>query len=174
MRLFFSDKDQTMARHTLPLTFLFPLLILALCPVAHAQCPAGGLAVVVNKSASVESLSMAQLRKLILGDVRNWPDQKPVVLVLREPSSNIAQCVLSKIVRLTDAEYRRYIMNAEFRGEEVLTVQSAGSDPQAARIVAGTASSIAVIDAGAAPAAASAVKIVRVNGKLPGEPGYPM
>jgi ABC-type phosphate transport system substrate-binding protein len=150
------------------------LMMAGLVQPLFAQCPTGGLAVIVNKKSTVESLSTAQLRRLILGDVRNWPDQKPVAIVSREAASPVAQCVLSKIVRLTDGEYRRYIMNAEFRGEDPIVVQTANSDANAARAVLTAGSAFAVVDAASVPALSGQVKIVHINGKLPGEAGYPL
>jgi hypothetical protein len=97
-----------------------------------------------------------------------------VTIVSREPSSSVAQCVLSKVVRLTDAEYHRYLMNAEFRGEETVIARAANSDLNAAKIVAGSVSSFAVVDAASLPAISGSIKIVHINGKLPGEAGYPL
>src|SRR5580698_8772424 len=93
----------------------------------EAQCLTGGMVVIVNKANTTESLSMAQLRKLILGDVRTWPDNKPVMLVSRELSSDVFKCTLSSIVRMNDAEYRRYILSSEFRGAEPLAVRTVNS-----------------------------------------------
>src|SRR5580692_10472478 len=96
------------------------LLALIACAGVHGQCVSGGLAVIVNKGNATESLSVAQLRRLILGDVRTWPDKKPVMLVSREASSDVFKCVLSSIVRMSDAEYHRYIVGSEFRGGDPL------------------------------------------------------
>jgi hypothetical protein len=150
-------------------------LLLAMAGVAaNAQCVPGGLAVVVNPSNPTESLSMAQLRRLILGDVRTWPDRKPVMLVSQESSSPVFKCVLSSIVRMSDDEYRRYIVSAEFRGAETLAVKTVNSGAGAAKIVTGSAGSIAVIPASELPALGAAVRVLRVNGKGPGESGYPL
>lgn len=140
---------------------------------ARAQCVPGGLAVIVNKANPTESLSVAQLRKLFLGDVREWPDRKPVVLVGEEASSEVFKCVLSSIVRMSDAEYRRYLVSVEFRGGDPLAVRTANSGAGAARIIAGSAGSVAVVPVNDLPAFAAAVRVVRVNGKAPGETGYP-
>jgi ABC-type phosphate transport system substrate-binding protein len=161
---------EIMKKKILWLTFL----VLAAGCWAQAQWSSGGIAVIVNRSNSTESMSMAQLRKLMLGDVRNWPDKKAVTVVARESSSKVSQTVLSSVVRLSEAEYRRYIMNAEFRGDDAMTVQTANSDLNAAKSVAASNGSIAFVEVGAVPAIASLVKVVRVNGKLPGEAGYPL
>ena len=149
-------------------------LAVVFCGYARAQCTTNSLVVVVNKANATESLSTAQLRKLVLGDVRGWPDRKPVTLVARDFSSKTFECVLSMIVRQSPAEYRRYVMNAEFRGEEPMAIQTADSAATAARIVAGSQGAIAIVEASALAAIGSAVKVVRVNGKAPGEAGYPL
>ena len=149
-------------------------LMLAACACANAQCPASSLAVIVNKSNPAESLSTTQLRRLLIGDVRAWPDHKTAALVAREPSSKVFQCALSMIVRLSDAEYHRYLLSAEFRGEEPMVMQTVDSDAAAARIVAGSAGGIAVVDTNSISAVSSSVKVIRVNGKNPGEAGYPL
>lgn len=142
--------------------------------VARAQCAGGGLAVVVNKANPTESMSIAQLRKLILGDVRTWPDKKPVVLISRDAASDVFKCVLSSIVRMSDAEYHRYIVGAEFRGGEPLAVRTVGSGAGAAKVIAGSPGSIAVVQVGELPAIALSVRVVKISGKSPGEAGYPL
>lgn len=154
--------------------FRMALLFLIFCGSAHAQCIPGGLAVVVNKANPVESLSMAQLRKLILGDVRAWQDHKPVFFIARDPSSKAFQCALSSIVRLSVGDYRRYIINAEFRGDEPMTVQTVDSDASAARFISSSSGSFAVVEANSVAALGPSVKILRIEGKALGQTGYPL
>jgi ABC-type phosphate transport system substrate-binding protein len=150
------------------------ILVLIFCGAARAQCVPGGLAVVVNKSNSVDSLSIAQLRKMILGDMRTWPDHKQVALIARFPSSKVFQCMLSSIVHLSVGEYQRYVINAEFRGDDPMTIQIAASDITAGRAVSTTAGSFAVVEANSLAAIGGAVKILRIDGKALGQPGYPL
>ena len=141
---------------------------------AHAQCPANGLAVVVNKGNATEGLSMAQLRRLLLGDMRNWPGKKQVSLVAPDPQSAAFKCLLSAVVRMTDVEYHRFIASAQFRGEEPVEFHTANSGPAAAQMVSGVPGAIAIVEAGALPAISSSVRVLRINGKQPGESGYPL
>jgi len=141
---------------------------------AQAQCTPNGLVVVVNKANATESLSMAQLRRLLLGDLRNWPDKKPVSLVAPDPGSAAFKCVMSAVVRMSDAEYKRYIANAEFRGEDALELHTVATASAAAALVTKAAGAIAILDAAGAAAVAPAVRILRINGKQPGEAGYPL
>lgn len=153
---------------------VMPILLLVISAAAGAQCAPGSLVVVVNKANSTESLSMAQLRKLMLGDVRNWPDHKPVTLVARDFSSKTFECALAAVVRQSVPDYRRYVMNAEFRGDEPIAIQTADSAASAARIVASYQGAIAIVESSALNGIANAVKVVKVNGKAPGETGYPL
>lgn len=159
-----------MAKHGL----CFAALVLISCGFAQAQCLPGGLAVVVNKSNTVESLSMAQLRKLILGDVRAWQDHKDVMLIARDPNSKVFQCVLSGIVRLSAGDYHRYVINAEFRGDEPMAIQTVDSDSTAARYVGGSPGALAVVEANSLPSIAGSVKVIHIDGKALGQPGYPL
>lgn len=150
------------------------ILSLLLCGGARAQCLPGGLAVVVNKSNSLDSLSVAQLRKLIVGDMRAWPDHKQVALIARFPSSKVFQCMLSSIVHLSVGDYQRYVINAEFRGDDPMTMQLADSDATAGKAVSGTAGAFAVVETTSLAAIGGAVKVLRIDGKAPGQPGYPL
>ena len=149
-------------------------LTLFLCGAAHAECVQGGVAVVVNKANTTEALSTAQLRRLLLGDLRTWPDKKPVAIVIPDPQSAVFKCVLSMVVRMTDAEYHRYVANAEFRGEEAVELHVAGAGAAAAKMVSGAAGALAIVEGGALPSIAPSVRVLRINGKQPGEAGYPL
>jgi ABC-type phosphate transport system substrate-binding protein len=151
------------------------MLILAFTSATHAQqCLPGGLAVIVNKSNSVESLSMGQLRKLILGDVRAWQDHKAVALVARDASSKVFQCELSSIVRQSAADYQKYIANAELRGDKPIVIQVVDSDEAAARAVSGSQGAFAVVEANSVAANGSGVKVIHIDGKALGQAGYPL
>ncbi len=154
--------------------FYLALVALVFAGSLHGQCLPGGLAVIVNKSNKVESLSMAQLRKLILGDVRAWQNQQAVVLVSRDQSSKVFACVLSAVVRQSSGDYHRYIINAEFRGDEPMAIQTVDSDASAARAVSGNPGGLAVVEANSATAISGTVKVIRIEGKAVGQPGYPL
>jgi ABC-type phosphate transport system substrate-binding protein len=117
---------------------------------------------------------MAQLRRLIMGDVRSWQDRKPVLLVARDASTKTFQCMITSIAKMSIADYKRYIINAEFRGEDSMVIQTADSNAGAARVVVQSPGAIAVIDASILATLGDSVKVVRIDGKLPGQAGYPL
>ena len=159
----------------MPRMKLIPAVMMILIPYgpALAECASGGLAVVVNKASSTDSLSPAQLRRILLGEIRNWPDHKPVVLVSRDTSSEVGKCVLSQVTRMSDAEYHRYLLSVEFRGGEAVNIKTSDSAQAAAKLVTGSPGAVAVVESSALPQISPLVKVVKIDGKLPGEPGYP-
>jgi hypothetical protein len=108
-------------------------LALIACAGLHAQCVPGGLAVVVPKTNPANSLSMAQLRKLVMGDVHTWPDKNKVMLVSTASEGAVFKCVLTSVVRMTPPEYKKYVMSAEFRGDEPAHVRVVDSSAAAVR-----------------------------------------
>ncbi len=130
---------------------------------------------IVNKANTTESLSMVQLRKLILGDVRTWPDKQPVMLVNRELTSDIFKCVLSSVARMSDAEYH------PLRHEHGVSRRRAASHKNC-RFGSGSGEDHRRAWRARSPWCPQAncppwpgtVRVLRVNGKEPGEPGYPL
>ncbi|HXM45847.1 MAG TPA: hypothetical protein VN924_31715 [Bryobacteraceae bacterium] len=149
-------------------------LALIACAGLHAQCVPGGLAVVVPKTNPANSLSMAQLRKLVMGDVHTWPDKNKVMLVSTDSEGAVFKCVLTSVVRMTPPEYKKYVMSAEFRGDEPAHVRVVDSSAAAVRTVAVSAGSFSVVEARSLGALAGFVKVLSINGKQTGEPGYPL
>lgn len=152
----------------------FTFLILFAWVGLHAECVAGGLAVVVPRSNPTDGLSMAQLRKLVLGDVHTWPDKNKVTLISTEADGAVFKCLLSEAVRMTVPEYHKYLLNAEFRGDESLRIGVVNSSANAVRSVAASAGSFAVVEASSLTALKGTIKVLSINGKQPGESGYPL
>jgi hypothetical protein len=148
------------------------LLALGMFPCQPGKASDHTLAVIVHKSNPIDNLTLPQLRKILLGEVHQFPDHRKLVLAEREPDSDVHRWILLRVLRMTPVEYKRYLLGIEFRGAEALTVKILNSDDTAAKFVFNVPTAIAVIDAVPAGGAASRVKIVRIEGKLPGEPGY--
>jgi hypothetical protein len=126
-------------------------MALAIASSQPSQASGSILAVIVNKSN---------------------PDHRKLVLAQREPDSEVYQRLVQLVLRMTPSEYKRNLLRIEFQGAEPLMVKTLNSDDTAAKFVFNVPGAIAVIDAVPAGGAASRVKIVRIEGKLPGEPGY--
>lgn len=150
------------------------LLTLIAGAALRAECVPGGLAVVVQKTNPTNGLSMAQLRKLVMGDVHTWPDKNKVTLVSTDAEGAAFKCVLSTVVRMSPPEYKKYVMSAEFRGDEPAHIRVVDSSASAVRTVGASAGSFSVVQASSLAALGASVKVLSINGKQPGEPGYPL
>jgi len=133
--------------------------------VALLSCSAyaGQLAIVAEKSNATSNLSAADLTKIFLAKTHNWPDGRPVVVVVRDLSSTGMQLVARKVLNMTPAEARAF---AETHRS---TIVVADSDEAVIRFVSGTKGAIGVVDLFSLT---KDVNVLKVDGKLPVEQGY--
>ncbi len=138
------------------------------------SAPQGGpLAVVVHKSSRQENITTGELRKMLTGDLRVWQDSSPVVLV-QQPDENPSQKRMLKILlKTTPAGYNNQLLQVQFQGRALPAIRVLNSDANAIAFVWNVPGAVSVVDAAAAEGSIH-VKILRVDGKLPGEAGYPL
>ena len=132
---------------------------------------AGDVAIVVNPGVPVEDLSLADLRKIFLGDRQFWGPNLRVTLLMRAPEARERAVVLRIIYQMTEAQFRQYWIGKVFRAETVSGPRIVYSNEMATELIANIPGSIGFVDATQVP---KNVKIVKSNGLLPGENGYPL
>ncbi len=127
------------------------------------------VAVVVNPKNAVASLSISELRKLFAGETRTWPDGVPVQLITRAPGAHERQTVLH-LLQMSEDDYVRYWTTQAYRGEgtEPVAVFSNGMQKEAVVAIPGAIALMDVADI------KPGLKVVKIEGKLPGERGYPL
>jgi|SRR5579862_4723772 len=78
---------------------LIPLLlwIIALASTAYAR----QFAVIADTSNTSSNIASAELVKIVSGHFRNWPDGKPIKMVLRDPSSPEMELAARKLFNMT-------------------------------------------------------------------------
>jgi len=146
------------------------LLLAAICVVALVQTSTNvDIAVVVHPDTPITNLSMAEVRKVFLGDRQYWSTNVPVVLLIRAPVARERDVVLKRIYQMSDAQFKQYWIAKIFRAESASAPKVVYSNDMANELVSAIPGAIAFIDAREVRPGA---KIVRVDGKLPGEPGY--
>ena len=146
------------------------LLLAAICVVALAQKSTNvDIAVVVHPDTPITNLSMAEVRKVFLGDRQYWSTNVPVVLLIRAPVARERDVVLKRIYQMSDTQFKQYWIAKIFRAESASAPKVVYSNDMANELVSAIPGAIAFIDAREVRPGA---KIVRVDGKLPGEPGY--
>src|SRR2546429_7244490 len=75
------------------------------------------LAIVVNQSNPVNELTMAELRRVFLGERGHWPNGRRITLVMLEPGWPERAAVLTSIYHMDEAEFNNHFLHGLFTGE---------------------------------------------------------
>ncbi len=145
-------------------------LCLALLPLA-AQRHDVDIAVVVHPDTPISNLNMAEVRKVFLGDRQYWTTNIPVVLLIRAPVARERNVVLKVIYQMSESQFKQYWIAKIFRAEAATAPKVVYSNDMANQLLTAIPGAIAFIDAKDVKPGA---KVVRVDGRLPGEAGYPL
>lgn len=155
---------------------LFATVTLACSVVAPAAAQAPqlpkveDLAIVVNPGTPVDKLSFAELRSVFLGERQYWGNI-PVVLLIRAPTSAERDAVLNTIYQMQEAQFKQYWIAKIFRADVTSPPKIVYSNAAANSLVENVPGAIAFIPANDVK---PGLKVLRVNDRLPGEPGYPL
>jgi ABC-type phosphate transport system substrate-binding protein len=148
------------------------LLLLLLALGVHAAAPAGAdVAVVVNREVPVDNLTFTELRKILLGDRQFWSSNIRVTMLIRAPVAHERDAVLKNVLKMTEAQFRQYWIGKVFRAENAAAPKTVYTNEMAASLISNIPGSIAFIESGQVP---KDLKILKIDGRLPGEKGYPL
>jgi ABC-type phosphate transport system substrate-binding protein len=150
------------------LGFLAIAALLAL--VTPTWAAADDAAVIVNKGNAVTALTLAQLRKILLAQDAQWPGGKKITVYLAAPGQPERSSVLKTVCSMTETDFNLHYMHAAFNGENTEPPKVAAG-VKAREAVAAAPGAIAVIRAADVD---DSVKLVKINGLAPGQPGYPL
>ena len=134
-----------------------------------AQPSARDIAVAVHPDVSIENLSLSELRRIVLGDREFWPGSVRVVLLVRAPVANERDVVLKTVCQMTEAQFRQHWIGKVFRADAAVAPKIVYSAEMSVELVNRLPGAITFVDASSA---GRNLKIVRIDGRLPGEPGY--
>ena len=129
------------------------------------------LAVVVHKSNPVENLSLDDLHNLCLAEKKHWDNGRKITVVLRELGEPERQAVMSIVFRMKENEFTRYFIQREFTGNVGTTPKQLATSAGVRRFVFNVPGALGFIRPFELD---ESVKLVRVNGRAPGEAGYPL
>jgi ABC-type phosphate transport system substrate-binding protein len=143
------------------------LLACSLCMPALAA----PVAVIVGVDSPVQELSFADVRKIFLGEKQFWNPKLRVVLLMRAPVSPERDVVLRTIYEMSEAQFRQYWISKVFRADVAAGPKIVYSTEAASELVTAIPGAIAYVDATQIP---KGVKVVKIDGKLPTDRGYPL
>jgi ABC-type phosphate transport system substrate-binding protein len=151
--------------------FALSCLCLAILQPLAAQRHEVDTAVVVHPDTPISNLSLAEVRKVFLGDRQYWSTNIPVVLLIRAPVARERDVVLKIIYQMSESQFKQYWIAKIFRAEAATAPKVVYSNDMANELVTAIPGAIAFIDSREVKPGA---KVMRVDGRLPGEPGYPL
>ena len=148
------------------------VLLVALVTVRpSAAAGKGHVALVVNKANPVSELTAAELRKILLGDETRWQGNEKITILLLPQGSDERKTVLTRLLKMTDDDFVRHWISRVFQGEATSGPKTATSAASMAKLVSGVPSAIGIVPADDLQAS-EGVKVLRLDGKAPGEDGY--
>jgi hypothetical protein len=130
---------------------------------------ANDVAVVVHPDVPVDNLTVSELRRVVLGDREFWPAGVRITLLIRAPVAHERDLVLKNLCQMTEAQFRQHWIGKVFRADTALAPKIVYSTDMAVDMVNRFPGAIAFIDASLV---GKGLKVVRIDGRVPGEKGY--
>lgn len=163
-----SPSKQTVAALCICILSVSPLLR---CSSAAQTTRGADIAVVVNPQTPISDLSLVEVRRVLLGDRQYWGAKLPVVLLIRAPVARERDVVLRVIYQMSEAQYKQYWIAKIFRAEAASAPKIVYSNDMQYELVSAIPGAIAFIDA---RNVRPGLKVLRVDGRLPGDRDYPL
>lgn len=146
------------------------VLIAGLFSLASVSLAAArDLALVANKANTVTAMTLPELMKVCKAQTAHWPDGKPVTFIMRSPSSPEMKILLEKVYELPEGQVKELISSVNHGRINHPAVVVADSDEDLVNKVASIPGAVGVVDVYSIN---SSVAVMKLEGKLPLEPGY--
>ena len=127
------------------------------------------VAVVVHPDVGIDNLTIAELRRVVLGDREFWPASVRITLLLRAPVAHERDVILKDVCQMTEAQFRQHWIGKVFRADTALAPKIAYSNEMAIDLVSRVPGEIAFVNASQV---GKVLKVVKIDGRLPGDEDY--
>ena len=135
--------------------------------LAGSAAPAiKNMAVIASAGSKLQDVPLAELAKLCKGTQKTWADGRNFTLVMKDPESPDMHVAVQKLFGVPGGEVKSAIAKLN---EARTVVRVVENDEDLLRTVGATPGAVGVLDVYAIN---SAVKVLRVDGKLPFDVGY--
>ena len=138
-------------------------------PAAWSPAFQEDLAIIVNKTNPVEAMTLAELRDVFLAERSRWPNGRKVTITMLDIGNPERDVVLRTIYRMREADFNRSFLRARFAGETTEEPKLLASPTNMVRFVFNAPGAIGYVRASSLD---GSVKVLRIDGRAPGEPGY--
>lgn len=131
------------------------------------------VAIVAHPGTPVDGLSLPELRRIFRGERQYWSGNRRIILLVRSPLPMERQIVLAQIYRMNEEEFKRLWLSKVFRNTAVSGPKMVENVSTALELVAALPGAISFVSASRL-GPDSSLEIIPIEGKLPGDPGYPL
>jgi hypothetical protein len=142
------------------------LLVSAPVPVL-TQGP--DIAVVVHPDVPIDNLTLAELRRVLLGDREFWTSGVRVALFLRAPVARERDVAIKDVCQMSEAQFRQHWIAKVFRADVQSGPRIVYSGQMAIEQVSRTPGAITFVENSAV---VKGVKVLKIDGRSPGQSGY--
>ena len=146
-------------------------LAIASASLAGEVTSSSPIAIVAHKSLPVDDLSLDDLRSIFLADQQFWPDRTRITLLVRAAQSEERTFILERIYEMSEEQFRQYWIAKMFRAEVPRGPKIVLSSGMALDLVVAIPGSISFTRA---DTVTDDVKVIRIDGLLPSDDGYPL
>jgi ABC-type phosphate transport system substrate-binding protein len=129
------------------------------------------LAIILHRSNPVEDLTVQRLRRIFLFETETWSHGRKITVVMREKGQPERGAAIRLICGISEADFDRHVLLQTFKGDARFGPRSIRSTPAMLRFVFNAQGAIGHVFASEVDAS---VKVVRIDGLLPGDPKYPL
>ena len=130
-----------------------------------------GVAIVVDRNNPVTNVSLTQLRNMFFGDRRWWTHERPITLVTMASGSAERETVLRTVYRMDEKTFEKYFFFEVYRGELPNGPTSFSTPGDVKKFISSKPGSLGYRRSSDVD---STVKVLRVDGLLPDDDGYPL
>jgi ABC-type phosphate transport system substrate-binding protein len=133
------------------------------------NAPQRTLAIVVNTTNPVDSLSLPELRKVFLGERSHWPNGRRIILVMMEPGQPERKALIREVCQMNESDFSRHFLHGVFTGEVFVSPKTLASPVGVRKFVFNVPGAIGYVRVSDVD---SSVKVIRVDGRLPSDKEY--
>ena len=150
-------------------TLLLGVLLAA--TAAHADDKAQHLAIVANKNSSLSDVSSELLGKFFRAEKSKAPDGTKVVILMQDGGRPERDAALHAIFKMSEGEYNKYFLQATFTGAVAAAPKVLANSRTVLKTISETPGGLGYVKGDEAD---DSVKVLKIDGKSPGEAGYPL
>jgi ABC-type phosphate transport system substrate-binding protein len=127
------------------------------------------LAIVVNHTNPSDNLSMAELRKIFLGERSHWANGRRITIVMRDLGEPERRIIVRDVCGMTEDQLKFHVLHGLFTGEILVSPKILSSPEGVRKFVFNVPGAIGYLRMSDVD---STVKVVAVDNLLPGERDY--